>query len=211
MPTGIGRRRSGPAFVGRGPVALVGGVRIARSAIARSGRINDEVVAGQHIGCQVRMIGDASVDHRHHDALAGGTVPGRTDVEAGGGRAHRPLLRHARVVGNQQWPHQDVHFHAFDRRVGGKAPHQAFRIHAVQLAVCHQQHRPATEPARGRQAQRLPARLRHGTRDVAPWRRQPSRPAAADAVLVADDEALMGVTGIQSLQIDLASSGMKRA
>ena len=209
MPAGIGRRRARTASVGRGPIALIGGIVVTPVAVACDGGVGDEVVAGQHVGGQVRMRGDAGIDHRHHDALAGGAVPGRADIEAGGGGSHRPLLWQAGVVGRQQRPHQHVHFHPLDGRVGGKPAHQAFRVDPVQAPIGHQQHRAGTEPTHGRQAQRAPLPPRDGAGDLAPRSRQPGRAGAAYAVLVADDETLVARARCQALQVDLAGRYLK--
>ena len=52
------------------------GVGVAAVAVARGGGVGDEVVAGEDIGGEVGVGGDAGVDHGDRDAGAGGDVPG---------------------------------------------------------------------------------------------------------------------------------------
>ena len=75
VPVGGGRLRTGEALVVYGPVAGVGRVGVAAVAVVGERRLSDEVVAGQHVSVQVRVSGDAGVQHRHGHALAAGGAP----------------------------------------------------------------------------------------------------------------------------------------
>ena len=102
---GAGHVRAVPAGAAVGLVAsLVAGVGVAPVAVARVGRVRDEVVAREHPPArarQVRVADDAGVDDGHHHVRAArGLVPG-------GGQVHRrvvplhavePVVRHRRAL-----------------------------------------------------------------------------------------------------------------
>ena len=75
VPVGGGRLRTGEALVVYGPVAGVGRVGVAAVTVVGERRLGNEVVAGQHVSVQVRMSGNAGVQHRHGHALAAGGAP----------------------------------------------------------------------------------------------------------------------------------------
>src|SRR5690606_31977452 len=97
MPAGVAGRVAAAALVGGIPVTLVLCVAITAVAVARHARVADEVVAGQHVGVEVAVVGDAGIDHRHHDAAAVGRIPGLVGLDAARGFPVVPLV--AGVVG----------------------------------------------------------------------------------------------------------------
>ncbi len=116
-------------------VAGVGWVGVAAVAVAGYAGITDEVVAGEDVGVEVTVIGDARVQHRHHHAGAVGLVPGLVGADAAGGFEVVPLV--AVVVGvvrRQRRVHLLVDLDVFHRRVGGQALHQRFGVRAAKLA-----------------------------------------------------------------------------
>ena len=97
VPVGGGRLRTGEALVVYGPVAGVGRVGVAAVTVVGERRLGNEVVAGQHVSVQVRVRGNAGVQHRHGHALAAGGAPrlqGGDALLAGEG----PHAVHLRVV-----------------------------------------------------------------------------------------------------------------
>src|SRR5690606_9262913 len=78
-------------------VARITGVAVATVAIAGDRGVADEVVAGDDVGVEVAVAGDAGVDHRHHHAGAGGHVPGLVGLDPAGRFPVVPLV--AGVVG----------------------------------------------------------------------------------------------------------------
>ncbi|UUX97968.1 hypothetical protein [Aquabacterium sp. J223] len=80
-------------------VARVGGVAVAAAAVVRGGRVGDEVPARQQPAGQLGVRPHAAVDDGHRQAgRAGGHVPGRRRVDAGGGLEQVPLLAVHHVV-----------------------------------------------------------------------------------------------------------------
>ena len=75
VPVGGGRLRTGEALVVYGPVAGIGRVGVAAVAVIGERRLSDEVIAGQHVSVQVRVGGNAGVQHRHGHTLAAGGAP----------------------------------------------------------------------------------------------------------------------------------------
>lgn len=75
VPVGGGRLRTGEALVVYGPVTSIGRVGVTAIAVIRERRLGNEVVAGQHVSVQVRVGGNAGVQHRHGHALAAGGAP----------------------------------------------------------------------------------------------------------------------------------------
>ena len=93
-------------LLGRDPVARVGRVGVAPSAVIRVVAVADHVVARKQLALEIRVaVPDARVEDRHDDACADGFGPGRFGVggrpEEIGGSAQVPLadLRPARLRG----------------------------------------------------------------------------------------------------------------
>ncbi len=61
----------------------------------------------------------ARVDHGHHDAGAGGLVPGGRRIDASGGLEVMPLLVVTRVIGREHLAHDAIGFGVFDVRIAG--------------------------------------------------------------------------------------------
>src|SRR5690606_7068925 len=114
-------------------VARIAGVRVTPVAIAGDGGVTDEVIARQHVGVEVAVVGDAGVEHRHHHAGAAGLVPGLVGADAAGGLEVVPLMAGViGVVGSQGRVHLLVDLDVLHRRVGGQPTHQRLGIGAIQ-------------------------------------------------------------------------------
>src|SRR5690606_21078859 len=87
-----------------GIVARVARIAVAAVAVTTHRRRGDEVVAGQHVGVEVAVAGDAGVEHRDHGAGAAGGVPGLGGADATGPGAIAPLLAEVGVVGGEDQP-----------------------------------------------------------------------------------------------------------
>ncbi len=123
--------RRGGAIAG---VTRVGGVGVAAIGVARTNGVADEVVATHHVGVEVRVGGDAGVQHGHGHTGAIGFVPGGFGTDAG--RAITPLLRIQRVVGRQGVLQDEVGLDVLDVGVGSELAHQGQGLGAAQLARC---------------------------------------------------------------------------
>ncbi len=155
---------------------------------------------------QIRMCGDAGIEHCDHHALARRQIPGRAHIDRRRTGSERPLLGQARIVRDQQGAQQHIDLHARDRRIGGQAQHQRLRLDAIQAAI------GGDDVGTGRQApQRCQA---EGT--AAPGRqharglRQRCRARGQrrrGAIAIGDDETLWIRRRRQRLQSDLAGSG----
>ena len=75
VPVGGGRLRTGEALVVHSPVTGVGRVGVTAITVVGERRLGNKVVAGQRVSVQVRVGGDAGVQHRHGHALAAGGAP----------------------------------------------------------------------------------------------------------------------------------------
>src|SRR5690606_22145546 len=118
----VGHRRDGAGDVGAVPagriaavvVARIGRVGVAAVAVTGDRAVADEVVAGDDVGVEVAVVGDAGIQHRHHDAAAGGHVPGLVGADAAGGVEVAPLHAVMGVVGGEDGLHQLVDLDVLD-------------------------------------------------------------------------------------------------
>src|SRR5690606_21897296 len=110
--------------VAAGIVAGVAGVGVAPVAIAADRGRGDEVVAGQHVGVEVAVVGDAGVEHSDHCAGAAGRVPGLGGADAAGAGAVAPLLAEVGVVGGHDQFVELVDLDVFDVGIGRDLAHQ---------------------------------------------------------------------------------------
>ena len=131
MPVGGGRLRTGEALVIYGPVAGVGRVGVAAVAIIGERRLGNEVVAGQHVSVQVRVRGDAGVQHRHGHTLAAGGAPRlqRGDALLAGEGPHAVHLRVVDLDGLRGVVHGGVAAHI--GRHGGNLGVRAQGVHVL--------------------------------------------------------------------------------
>ena len=131
VPVGGGRLRTGEALVIYGPVASVGRVGVAAVAVVRECRLGDEVVAGQYVSVQVRVRGDAGVQHRHGHALAAGGAPRlqRGDALLAGEGPHAVHLRVVNLDGLGSGVHGGVAAHI--RGHGGDLGVRAQGVHVL--------------------------------------------------------------------------------
>src|SRR5690606_31087457 len=121
--------------VAAGIVAGVAGVGVAPVAIAADRGRGDEVVAGQHVGVEVAVVGDAGVEHSDHCAGAAGGVPGLGGADAAGAGAVAPLLAEVGVVGGHDQFVELVDLDVFDVGIGRDLAHQGLGLDAVELAA----------------------------------------------------------------------------
>ncbi|KAG1188557.1 hypothetical protein G6F35_014240 [Rhizopus arrhizus] len=154
VPAGVGGWNARAALVGTVPVAFVVRIAVAATAITRHRRIADEIVARQDVGIEVRMVGDAGVDDRHHHAGAGRLVPGRAHVDRRIGGAKAPLLAETGVIGRQRGTHDLVDFDVFHVRIGGQLAHQQLGFGLVERTIGPDQGRADGQLAHFLQAQR---------------------------------------------------------
>ena len=106
----------------------------------RHARVADHVVTRDHVVLQVqRPLHDAGVEHRHHDALAGGDLPGLLGANATCGIVEVPLvLRVVRVVRRRGRAHrahvpvQQVGFRRDHGRVGRQFAQEGRRLRRAQ-------------------------------------------------------------------------------
>ncbi len=209
MPAGVRARITGLALVVAVPVTLIVGIAVTATAIARHRRVADEVIAGQDVGVEVGMVGDAGIDHGHDHAGAGGLVPCRTHVDRGVGRTEAPLLAETGVVGGQRRAHDLVDFDVFDVRVGGQLAHQQLGFGLVQRTVGPDHGGADRKPADLLQAQR--AALAAGDAGSGRLQRRGQRGGVGHrrtAVAVLHDKALVGRRGLQAAELDI--TGQRR-
>ena len=139
MPVGGGRLRTGEALVVYGPVAGIGRVGVAAIAIIRERGLGNEVVAGQHVSVQVRVGGNAGVQHRHGHTLATGGAPRlqRGDALLTGEGPHAVHLRVVDLDGLCGVVHGGVaaHIgrHGGDLGVRTQGVHVLLRLHGGEL------------------------------------------------------------------------------
>src|SRR5690606_16354442 len=111
MPGAGGNPRAPVAHAAVGPVARIVGVVVATVAVTGHVRIQalvgglavvaDEVVAGDDVADQVRMVRVTGVEHGDHDTLAAGDVPRGRRAHATSGVGEIPLQHgELRVVGS---------------------------------------------------------------------------------------------------------------
>ena len=131
VPVGGGRLRTGEALVIYGPVAGVGRVGVAAVAVIGERRFGNEVVAGQHVSVQVRVGGNAGVQHRHGHALAAGGAPRLQSGDAllAGEGPHAVHLRVVNLDGLRGVVHGGVAAHI--RRHGGNLGVRAQGVHVL--------------------------------------------------------------------------------
>lgn len=209
VPAGVGRRDARAALVGAIPVAFVVRVAVAAAAIARHRSVADEVIAGQDVGVEIGMVGDAGVDHGHHDAGAGGLVPGRLHVDRRIGGTEAPLFTEAGVVRGQRRTHDLVDFDVFHIRVGSELAHQQLGFGLVERAIGPDQGRAHGQLADFLQAQRAPLAAGQAGGGTLQRRRQCSGVGhRRTAVAVLHDEALVRRRGLQAAELDV--TGQRR-
>src|SRR5690606_24002534 len=222
----VGHCRDGAGHVGAVPagriatvvVARIGGIGVAAVAVTGDRAVADEVVAGDDIGVEVAVAGDAGIQHRHDDAAAVGHVPGLVGANAAGGVEVAPLHAVMGVVGGEDGLHQLVHLDVLDVRVGGQLPHQLLGLDAVELAVAanhfaaHRQatqvthlQRPGADVANAAGTGTLPLDHLLGadgrTLEGAPQGRGVARFRRVVAEL--DDEAVVAFTVAQAIEVNL--------
>ena len=131
VPVGGGRLRAGKALVVYGPVAGVSRVGVAAVTVVGERGLGNEVVAGQHVSVQVRVGGNAGVQHRHGHALAAGDAPRlqRRDALLTGEGPHSVHLRVVDLDGFRGVVHGGVTAHIW--RHGGDLGVRAQGVHVL--------------------------------------------------------------------------------
>ena len=132
MPVRGGRLRTGEALVIYGPVTGIGRVGVAAIAIIGERRLGNKVVAGQHVSVQVRVGGNAGVQHRHSHALAAGGAPRlqRGDALLAGEGPHAVHLRVVDLDGFRGVVHGGVAAH-----IGGHGGDLGVRAQGVHVLL----------------------------------------------------------------------------
>ncbi len=156
VPAAVAGHREQPAVAVFGnPIAEVqcAGHTLGRGA-TREERIGDEVVAGEQIAGQIRVIGqDAGIQYRHYDAFALRCFPGLRDVDATHRVDEMPLIGLQQRIVRQcaaglQRIHAQIHLRRFDVRVCAQFLHKTVGIGATELGRQFDQF-----AARGKRAQ----------------------------------------------------------